>query len=169
MEEQPPVRHAPKWPWIAAVVFLVLVAVVGALLSQNRRAETVVDINATTTSSVLVPTTASTVVTSTTSAPAVNGAIAATAVPYSTACTEQELLDTIKMSGYVATAMFDSVRIERSKCADGYAYARLQSEVGPADAYLKVQGDRWIVMVLGTSIDTSKLDIPPGTLKTLRT
>ncbi len=166
MEE--PVRHVAKWPWVAAVAFMVFIVLVGVYASDRARSErlekagsfaaaTVITSTQPPSSDVprsITPSTAR-------AATAPPSTAAATAPPApATACSSAVLVETVKRSGQVGEAAASTIGVERSKCVSDYAFARLTSDVGPANAYFKREGDAYRMLALGTSVDLSQYGIP---------
>lgn len=158
-------------PLIIVVMFLVLVAVVGAIISTQARDEKALDTATvdTTTSSVVDDTAYPTVApTSSTDEPSPTSSPSPSQAASGASCTPAALLAAADDSGQAAEGVIDSASVTRFNCIDDYAFARLSAPgLDEAEAYFEKDGNRWKLLVLGTSVDPEGQGIPADTVRQL--
>lgn len=167
-----PVKHIAKWPWLAAVAFLTLVVLVGFYASDRARNERLREVGAVGIVTTLADAGAP-IVSTTVAEPPAGAATGQAPVPTTSAepapvqpqpaaseCSADTFAATVRASGRVDESAARSTSVERFNCASGYAYARLTSDVGPANAYFEWDGSNYQLLALGTAVDLSQYGVP---------
>lgn len=170
-----PVEHAARWPWVVAVAFLIVVAVIGTYASDRARGQKLAQVaafNATSTSAVVVPPTtvapAKPPGTKQQATPSASPTRTPTPATAGEPCAAQEFMSVVKRSGKVDETSTGPIAVERTKCVSGFAYARLTSDVGSVDAYFRTEGDGYRLLDLGTAIDPADYGVPTEIAAQLR-